>query len=98
MEGNKCTEKPENVPSGTCEEIDLGNFSGDPKCIPAPQTWLIRSLRKKFPHAGSAEITNLNFFTRSCPRVSRVSILLRKGMRTRHRVSVRKFVNRVAFR
>jgi len=48
-----------------CEKIHFGNFSGDPKCILMPQTWLIRLLEKKFLNADSGETANPHFFTRS---------------------------------
>jgi hypothetical protein len=61
--------KSGNVPSGGCEEIDPRNFSGDPKCIPTPRSSFKSALIDKFSNADSAEFANLDFFTRSCPRV-----------------------------
>jgi hypothetical protein len=66
-----------------CEKIDFGNFSGDPKCILMPQTWLIRLLEKKFLNADSGETANPHFFTRSCPHFpGRPAIAAGKGLPT----------------
>jgi hypothetical protein len=36
------------IPSGTCEKIDLADFSRDQKCIPLQQRSLIRQINKQF--------------------------------------------------
>jgi hypothetical protein len=45
----------------------------DPKCIQALQTPLICVLNDKFVSAAFIAFTNLHFFTRSCPKVPKVS-------------------------
>ncbi|MGB6834312.1 MAG: hypothetical protein WBE24_12710, partial [Candidatus Acidiferrum sp.] len=45
--------------TGTCEEIDLPDFPGDPKCIAMLRTSLISVLNDKFLDADSVEIANL---------------------------------------
>src|SRR5579859_4846722 len=48
------------IRTGTCEKIDLGNFSGHSKGIPTPHTWLIRRLlMKRIVNADSGEVANL---------------------------------------
>ena len=58
-----------NVPSGSCEEINLPDFSGDPKCLRISQSSPTGLLKEKFLNADFAEIAILHFFTASCPRV-----------------------------
>src|SRR5258706_8012338 len=56
--------------TGTCEEIDPRDLSGDPKCIQTLQSSFISALNDKFLSADSVEMANLHFFTRSRREVS----------------------------
>ena len=56
----------ENVPSGTCEEIDFPFFAGDRKCIAKCQRSLVGHLIAKFFKAQTRLFPKIDFF--ACSR------------------------------